>query len=162
MNKLTFSPIGKIRSPFKKPEGTPIQPTAKGAGKGKIELLPEYKKGLKDLEGFSHLILLYSCHKAGKCSLTVKPFMEDREHGIFSIRAPSRPNSIGLSIVRLVKIENNHLYIEDIDILDGTPLLDIKPYVPEFDRRENVKTGWLEKNVKKLSATEDDGRFANK
>lgn len=160
--KVTYESIGEIKSSFKKPKGTPIQPTAGGAAAGRIELLPEYKEGLLDLDGFSHLILLYHCHKAGKHSLTVKPFMEDKEHGIFSIRAPSRPCSIGLSIVRLDKIEDNILYIKDVDILDGTPLLDIKPYVPEFDRRENVKIGWLEKNVDKLSETEDDGRFSHK
>ncbi len=160
MQNITFNPIGTIKSPFKKPAGTPIQPTAEGAGRAQIELLPEYVEGLKNLDGFSHLILLYHCHLAKEPSLTVKPFMEDREHGIFAIRAPSRPNSIGLSIVRLKKIEKNILYIEDVDILDGTPLLDIKPYVPEFDVREGVKIGWLEKNVRKLSAIEDDGRFA--
>ena len=160
--KITYKPIGKIRSPFNKPEGTPIQPTAEESANGKIELLPDYKEGLKDLEGFSHLILLFHCHKAGEPSLTVKPFMEDKPHGIFSIRAPSRPNSIGLSIVQLEKIEDNIVYIKNVDILDETPLLDIKPYVPEFDRRDNVKIGWLEKNVSKLSSIEDDGRFSDK
>ena len=159
--KITYKLIGKFRSPFKEPEGTPIQPTAEGSTTGKIELLPEYQEGLKDLECFSHLILLYHCHKAGEPDLTVKPFMEDKHHGIFSIRAPSRPNSIGLSIVRLEKIEDNILYIKDVDILDKTPLLDIKPYVPNFDRRDNVKIGWLEENVNKLSSMEDDGRFAD-
>jgi tRNA (Thr-GGU) A37 N-methylase len=105
---------------------------------------------------------LYHCHKAGKPSLTVKPFMEDKEHGIFSIRAPSRPNSIGLSIVQLEKIEDNILYIKDVDILDKTPLLDLKPYVPEFDRRDEVKIGWMEENINKLSSVKDDGRFADK
>ena len=159
--KITYKTIGKIRSPFKEPKGTPIQPTAEGTANGKIKLLPEYKEGLEDLDGFSHLILLYHCHKAGESSLKVKPFMEDKHHGIFSIRAPSRPNSIGLSIVRLEKIEDNILYIKDVDILDDTPLIDIKPYVPEFDRRDDVKIGWLEKNVRKLSSAEDDGRFAD-
>ncbi|PUU91926.1 tRNA (N6-threonylcarbamoyladenosine(37)-N6)-methyltransferase TrmO [Halanaerobium sp.] len=160
--KITYESIGEIRSPFKGSEGTPIQPTAAGSAAGKIELLPEYQEGLKDLAGFSHLILLYHCHKAGKPSLTVKPFMEDKEHGIFSIRAPSRPNSIGLSIVQLEKIEDNILYIKDVDILDKTPLLDLKPYVPEFDRRDEVKIGWMEENINKLSSVKDDGRFADK
>ncbi|MCC3145725.1 tRNA (N6-threonylcarbamoyladenosine(37)-N6)-methyltransferase TrmO [Halanaerobium sp. Z-7514] len=160
--EITYKEIGKIRSNFKEAEGTPIQPTAKDSAKGRIELLAEYKQGLKDLAGFSHLILLYHCHKAGKAALTVKPFMEDKPHGIFSIRAPSRPNSIGLSVVQLEKIEDNIIYIKDVDILDKTPLLDIKPYVPEFDRRENVKIGWLEKNVAKLSSMKDDGRFTDK
>lgn len=159
--KITYQSIGEIRSPFKGPKGTPIQPTAAGSAAGKIELLPEYQEGLKDLAGFSHLILLYHCHQAGKASLTGKPFMEDKEHGIFSIRAPSRPNSIGLSIVQLEKIEANILYIKDVDILDKTPLLDLKPYVPEFDRRDEVKIGWMEENINKLSSVKDDGRFAD-
>lgn len=159
--EITYKPIGKIRSPFKEPEGTPIQPTAEGSASGKIELLPQYKEGLKDLEGFSHLILLFHCHKAGEPSLTVKPFMEDKPHGVFSIRAPSRPNSIGLSTVRLEKIEDNIIYIKDVDILDDTPLLDIKPYVPNIDIRDDVKSGWYEENISKLSSIDDDGRFAD-
>ena len=159
MKEITYKAIGKIRSPFKKPEGTPIQPPGAEGIEGKIELFPEYEEGLKDIEGFSHLILLYHCHLAGKCSLRNTPFMEDREHGIFAIRAPSRPNSIGLSVVRLKKREGNILYIEDVDIVDGTPLLDIKPFVPEFDSRKEVKIGWLKNNVNKLSDKRDDGRF---
>jgi len=160
MEKITYEAIGKILSPFEKPEGTPIQPSAVGAGKGRIIINEKYLAALRDLDGFSHLILLYHCHKAGKPSLTAKPFMEDKEHGIFSIRAPRRPNSIGLSVVKLEKIDGNIIYIRDVDILNNTPLIDIKPYVPEFDSRENVKIGWLEKNINKLSSTEDDGRFA--
>lgn len=159
MDKIVYSPIGRIISPFKEAKGTPIQPTADDTARGKIELFPEYVGGIKDLDGFSHLILLYHFHKAGEASLIVKPFLENEVHGIFAVRAPSRPNPIGLSIVRLLKIEENILHVADLDILDGTPLLDIKPYVPEFDRRDNVKIGWLGKNVDKLSNTKDDGRF---
>lgn len=159
MDKIVYSPIGRIISPFKEAKGTPIQPTADDTARGKIELFPEYIEGIKDLDGFSHLILLYHFHKAGEASLIVKPFLENEVHGIFAVRAPSRPNPIGLSIVRLLKIEENILHVADLDILDGTPLLDIKPYVPEFDRRDNVKIGWLGKNVDKLSNTKDDGRF---
>ena len=159
MKEITFRPIGRIRSEFKKPEGTPIQPPGAEGIEGKIELLAECEDGLKDLEGFSHLILLYHCHLAGECKLRNKPFMEDREHGVFAIRAPSRPNSIGLSVVRLEKIKGSTLYIRDVDIVDGTPLLDIKPYVPEFDSRENVRIGWLEENVGKMHDKKDDGRF---
>lgn len=159
MDKIVYSPIGRIISPFKEAKGTPIQPTADDTARGKIELFPEYVGGIKDLDGFSHLILLYHFHKAGEASLIVKPFLENEVHGIFAVRAPSRPNPIGLSIVRLLKIEENILHVADLDILDGTPLLDIKPYVPEFDRRDNVKIGWLGKNVAKLSNTKDDGRF---
>ena len=158
--KITYQSIGKIITNFNVGKGTPIQPTANGAGDGKIELFSEYLEGLKDLEGFSHIILLYHCHKAGKPSLLVKPFLDNKKHGIFSIRAPSRPNCIGLSIVHLIKIEKNILYIKDVDILNGTPLLDIKPYVPGFDQRENVKIGWLEMNLKNISSVEDDGRFS--
>ena len=159
MEEITFRPIGKIRSEFDEPEGTPIQPPGAVGIEGRIELLPELEDGLKDLDGFSHLILLYYCHLAGECSLRNTPFMEDKEHGIFAIRAPSRPNSIGLSVVRLEKIEGNILYIKDVDIVDGTPLLDIKPYVPQFDSRDNVRIGWLEDNVDKLPDKKDDGRF---
>lgn len=159
MEKIEYYPIGKILSPYKNAKGTPIQPSAEEAGEGKIIINPEYTEGLLDLDGFSHLILLYHCHKAGKPLLTAKPFMEDKKHGIFSIRAPRRPNSIGLSVVKLEKIDGNIIYIKDIDILNETPLIDIKPYVPEFDSRKNVKIGWLEKNIHKLSFIEDDGRF---
>ena len=159
MEEITFRPIGKIRSEFDEPEGTPIQPPGAVGIEGRIELLPELEDGLKDLDGFSHLILLYYCHLAGECSLRNTPFMEDKEHGIFAIRAPSRPNSIGLSVIRLEKIEGNILYIKDVDIVDGTPLLDIKPYVPQFDSRDNVRIGWLEDNVDKLPDKKDDGRF---
>ncbi len=162
MQEISFVPIGKIITPFDEPEGTPIQPPGAGETSGQVEVYREYAEGLKDIEGFSHLILLYYCHRAGKCSLLSKPFMEQKEHGIFSIRAPSRPNSIGLSIVRLVKREGNILHIKEVDILNNTPLLDIKPYVPQFDHRENVRIGWLEDNVKKVDEKRDDGRFADK
>ena len=161
MVDITFKPIGVINSPFNEPKGTPIQPPgARGVG-GSVELFPEYVEGLKDLEGFSHIILIYHFHLAKRPSLLVKPFMDHQPRGIFAIRAPSRPNPIGLSVVRLVRIEENMLYIEDLDIVDGTPLLDIKPYVPEFDPRDVEKRGWLEKNVAKVKTSKDDGRFVN-
>ncbi len=158
MVEIKYKPIGIIHSPFKEPKGTPIQPTA-SRSKGKVEVFPEFSDGLQDLEKFSHIILLYHFHLSKKSSLMMKPFMDDTEHGIFSIRAPSRPNSIGMSIVRLNKIEKNILYIENIDILEGTPLIDIKPFVPEFDNRNTTKNGWLKNNVYKLKNTKDDERF---
>ncbi len=158
MTKIIYIPIGIIHSPFKEPKGTPIQPTA-SRSKGKVEIFPEFSAGLQDLEKFSHIILLYHFHLSKKSSLMMKPFMDDTEHGIFSIRAPSRPNSIGMSIVRLNKIEKNILYIENIDILEGTPLIDIKPFVPEFDNRNTTENGWLKNNVYKLKNTKDDERF---
>jgi len=158
-DEITNKPIGIIRSPFKEPKGTPIQPAAAKGIEGRVEVFPEYAEGLKDLEGFSHIILIYHFHLARKSSLKVKPFMDDQLHEVFSTRAPSRPNTIGISVVRLVRIEGNALYVQDIDIVDGTPLLDIKPYVPEFDVRVVDKTGWLEKNVNKLPTLKNGGRF---
>lgn len=162
MIEIKYKPIGIIHSPFKDPKGVPIQPTAAIGIEGTIEVFPEYVDGLGDLEGFSHIILIYHFHLAKKASLKVKPYMDDRVHGVFATRSPSRPNPIGISVVSLVKIVGNTLYIKDVDILDGTPLLDIKPYVPEFDIRAVYRIGWLEENVKKLPTSKDDGRFADK
>ena len=159
MNEIKYKPIGIIHSLFKQPEGTPIQPTGAKNISGKVDLFSEYVDGLKDLEGFSHIILIYHFHLSKEASLKVKPYMDSKVHGIFAMRGPSRPNPIGMSIVRLIRIEENNLYIQDVDIIDGTPLLDIKPYVPEFDIREVEKIGWLEKNVSKLSRSKDNGRF---
>ncbi len=159
METITYRPIGQIRTPHTEPKGTPIQPPAAEGIEGKVEIFDEYVEGLKDLDGFSHIILLYHFHLMKKTTLRATPFMEDREHGIFAIRAPSRPNPIGLSIVRLMGIEKNMLHIKDVDIVDGTPLLDIKPYIPGFDRREDVRFGWLESHIDKLPDKKDDGRF---
>ena len=126
---------------------------------GTVEVFQEYTEGLKDIDGFSHVILVYHFHLSKKSLLKVKPFMDDQTHGVFSTRAPNRPNPIGISVVQLVEIEGNILHVKDLDIVDGTPLLDIKPYVPEFDIRDAKKKGWLEKNLSKLSASKDDGRF---
>jgi tRNA-Thr(GGU) m(6)t(6)A37 methyltransferase TsaA len=157
-NEVTYKPIGVIRSPFKEPKNVPIQASASGAI-GTIELNSEYIQGLKDLEGFSHIILLYHFHLIKSWSMLVKPFLDDKMHGLFATRATARPNPIGLSIVQLKSIEGNILHIQDVDILDGTPLLDIKPYVPKFDQRENCKIGWFNENLKKLPEAKDDGRF---
>ena len=159
MNVIRYKPIGVIHSPFKEPKGTPIQPAGAKGIDGTVEVFPEYVKGLKDVEGFSHIILIYHFHLSRGAPLKVKPYMDNESHGVFAMRGPSRPNPIGISIVRLMGIEGNVLHIQDVDIIDGTPLLDIKPYVPEFDIRKAERTGWLEKNVHKLSASKDDGRF---
>lgn len=156
---IIYQPIGVIRSPFKAPEGTPIQPAGAKGVVGQVELLPEYKEGLKDIDGFSHIILVYHFHLSRRPSLLVRPYMDKTEHGVFATRAPSRPNPIGISIVRLVGVEQNTLRIQDVDILDGTPILDIKPYVPEFDIRHATRIGWLGGNVHKLPTATDDGRF---
>jgi tRNA-Thr(GGU) m(6)t(6)A37 methyltransferase TsaA len=159
MNDIKYRPIGIIHSPFKEPKGTPIQPAGAKGINGTVELFPEYAEGLKDIEGFSHIVLLYHFHLSKGSVLVVKPYMDSEAHGVFAMRGPSRPNSIGVSVVRLVKVEENMLHIQDVDIVDGTPLLDIKPYVPEFDTREVERIGWLEKNVRKLSVSKDNGRF---
>ncbi|MBA7689458.1 tRNA (adenine(37)-N6)-methyltransferase [subsurface metagenome] len=159
MDEIKYKPIGVIHSPFKEPKGTPIQPAGAKGICGTVEVFPEYTKGLKDIDGFSHLILLYHFHLSQGASLEARPYMDNEVRGVFAMRSPGRPNPIGISVVRLLKVEGNMLHIQDLDIVDGTPLLDIKPYVPEFDIREVEKIGWLEKNVGKLSAAKDDGRF---
>ena len=159
MTEIRYKPIGVIHSPFKEPQGTPIQPAGAKGINGTVEIFPEYAEGLKDIEGFSHIILIYHFHLSRGALLKVKPYMDNQLHGVFAMRGPSRPNPIGISAVRLVRIEDNILHIQDVDIVDETPLLDIKPYVPEFDVREAERTGWLEKNVHKLPASKDDGRF---
>ena len=159
MKELKYIPIGIIHSRFKEPKGTPIQTTAALGVEGSVEVFPEYLEGLKDLEGFSHIVLLYHFHLSKDAQLTVVPYMDDRPHGVFATRAPARPNPIGMSVVRLVAVKDNVLSILDVDIVDGTPLLDIKPYTSDFDDREILRKGWLEDKVKKLPATKDDGRF---
>ena len=159
MHEIKYKPIGIIHSPFKEPKGTPIQPAGAKDIEGTIEVFPEYAEGLKDVEGFSHIILIFHFHLSRGVSLTAKPYMDNEERGVFAIRGPRRPNPIGISIVRLVRVEENILHIKDLDMIDGTPLLDIKPYVPEFDVQEVTKIGWLEKNVHKLPTLKDDGRF---
>ena len=157
MTEYTFKPIGVIKTPFTEKEGTPIQGGIHPESKGKVEVYREYAEGLLDLGGFSHIILLYVFHKSKGYNLKQKPFLDDKEHGVFAIRSPKRPNPIGLTVVRLEKIEGNILTVSGVDMLDGTPLLDIKPYIPDFDPRKKVSIGWLEGKItgKYLS----DGRF---
>ena len=159
ISKVTYKPIGIIHSPFKEPKGTPIQPEGARGVAGTVEVFPEYAGGLKDIEGFSHLILIYHFHLVGDWKPEVKPYMDDMPHGVFATRAPARPVSVGISVVRLTGVEKRLLHILDVDIVDGTPLLDIKPYVPEFDIREVEKTGWLKHNLHKLTSSRDDERF---
>ncbi len=135
-----------IRSPFNQSENTPIQPCFSDAI-GYAELQEEFVDGLESLDGFSHIILLYWCHKTRSSRMKVTPYLDRREHGLFATRAPSRPNPIGLSIVKLLKIEGNRLTLGDVDILDETPLLDIKPFVPRFDNRPDATSGWLTDSV---------------
>jgi len=158
--EIIFRSIGSIVSPFENPEGMPIQSSLAQGVQGKIVILPEYVEGLKDLDGFSHIILLYHFHKVDRHKLVVKPFLDDKPHGVFATRAPQRPNQIGLSIVKLVQVEGNILHVDNIDILDGTPLLDIKPYVPMFDQYESTSMGWLEKADTDYGEIKSDNRFS--
>ena len=160
MSEVRYKPIGVVHSPFKKPQNVPIQAAISKGIKGTVEVARRYVEGLKDLEGFSHIILIVHFHKSKAYSLLVKPYLDENLRGLFSTRAPSRPNPIGISIVRLTRIEDNILYIEDLDIIDGTPLLDIKPYVPNFDQRKKARIGWLRNKIKRISIISDDGRFA--
>jgi tRNA-Thr(GGU) m(6)t(6)A37 methyltransferase TsaA len=158
---IVYRPIGIIHTPFRQPEGTPIQPVGGTNAEGWIEIFPEFTEGLSDLDGFSHLILLYHCNQAKPFRLMVAPFLDDgQEHGVFATRSPSRPNPIGLSVVRLTEVAENRLHIRDLDILDRTPLLDLKPYVPSFDIRENTRIGWLTERHADAGEKRDDGRFS--
>ncbi len=157
--EIRFQPIGSIHTPFSDIEGMPIQPAGARGIKGTVELYPQYREGLKDLDGFSHIILLYHFHRSQGHKLVVKPFLDDEERGVFAVRAPRRPNPIGFSVVRLLRVEGGTLYVEEVDMLDGTPLLDIKPFVPQFEAPAGERGGWLAKHVKKVAQVVADGRF---
>jgi tRNA-Thr(GGU) m(6)t(6)A37 methyltransferase TsaA len=156
---VSYKPIGVIHSSFHNLEGMPIQPSSTLSGLGSIELYPEFVDGLKDLSGFSHIYLLYHFHKMHQPKLLVTPFLDTEPHGIFATRAPSRPNPIGISLVKIVSIKDNVIHIDHIDILDETPLLDIKPYVPEFEQVDTVRIGWLEKARGQINNQKSDKRF---
>ena len=160
--QIAYAPIGIIHSPFKKLAGMPIQPTSEISAEGQIEIYPEFTEGIKDLDGFSHIYLIYHLHKVRQAKLTVTPFLDKEVHGVFATRAPSRPNPIGLSLVKLIRVKGNLIYVDDIDILDGTPLLDIKPYIPEFENSNNIRVGWLEKSKEQVKEKKSDGRFVDK
>jgi tRNA-Thr(GGU) m(6)t(6)A37 methyltransferase TsaA len=149
MKKIIYKPIGIIHTPFKDATGTPHQPTAGKKVEGIVEIQPEYVEGLDDLEGFSHLILIYHLHLSIGYTLKVKPFMHDYFRGVFATRSPKRPNPIGISVVRLVKVKKGRIYVKGLDIIDGTPLLDIKPYIPD-DRQRVERIGWLSERLNQV------------
>ena len=157
--KIEYQKIGLIHSPFKNIREMPIQSVGASGIKGIVEVFPAFTEGLKDVEGFSHIILLYHFHQIKESMLLVTPFLDSQPRGVFATRAPKRPNPIGLSIVKLDDIEGNILHVENVDILDGTPLLDIKPYVPEFDNHPADRVGWLEKAKGRVRSQKSDGRF---
>jgi tRNA-Thr(GGU) m(6)t(6)A37 methyltransferase TsaA len=139
---VVYKPIGVIHSEHHLPEKTPIQPAYAAGCTGRVELYAEYAEGLRDVEGFSHVYLIYDFHRAGPAKLVVTPYMDDVERGVFATRAPCRPNAVGLSIVEVVRCDGDTLIVKGVDIIDGTPLLDIKPYTARFDHIETTRNGW--------------------
>ena len=161
--RIYYTPIGIIHSPFKQLAGMPIQTAFSKNGEGTVELFPQFKQGLKDLEGFSHIMLIYHFHKSKGYDLLCRPFLDKIKSGLFATRAPSRPNPIGLSIVRLQGINDNTLSVSSLDVIDGTPLIDIKPHIPQFDSPKAVKVGWFENALKKKKPTIlADNRFVDR
>ncbi len=156
---ITYEPIGLIRSPFAEIHDMPIQPIGARGIRGTVEVFTPFAAGLQDLDGFSHLILVYHFHRAPHSRLIVVPFLDEKQHGVFATRAPTRPNPIGLSVVKLMRVEGQVLEIENVDVLDGTPLLDIKPYVPAFDHFEVERVGWLAAAGRSAGEARSDGRF---
>ena len=147
MEEIILKPIGIVHSPFKEPVGVPKYPTDGKEHNGTIEIFPEYKDGLKDLDGFSHILVLFYFHKSEYSHLIVKPYLDTNLRGVFATRSPHRPNFIGLSLVELLKIADGILLIRGIDMIEGTPVLDIKPYIPEFDPIGGIRIGWLEGKI---------------
>lgn len=158
--EINYNSIGIINTPHQAKEGMPIQASSAKGIKGTIILEKQYMKGLQDLDGFSHIHLIYYFHKAKDYSLLTKPFLDDKEHGVFSTRAPKRPNVIGLSVVKLLSVKENILEIENIDVLDGTPLLDIKPYLPDFDFHEATKVAWYKGKTSDIANKRSDDRYS--
>ncbi len=157
---ISYRPIGVIRSPHADPVDAPIQPAGARGVRGTVEVDAALEPALEDLEGFSHVVLLYHCHRAAEAKLRVIPYLGDVGHGVLATRAPARPNPIGLSVVRLVGVRGPVLDIEDVDVLDGTPLLDVKPFVPAFDVPEGpIRIGWLEGRSGNAGSATADGRF---
>lgn len=156
--ELTVTSVGVIHSPFRRARGTPIQPVFAGGAEGWVEVFEPFAAGLKDLEGFERIWLLYWFHRAERNGkLIVTPYLDSTPRGVFSTRAPSRPNPIGLSCVKLLGVDHNTLQVQGIDVLDGTPVVDIKPYVPRFDCFEGVRAGWFESVTSGSGVA--DGRF---
>jgi len=162
MDKIIYLPIGIIHSPFEEPKGVPIQGAADHRAEAVVEIFPEFAEGLADLGEFSHIILIYHFHKSKNYKLKVTPYLDTKERGVFATRAPSRPNAIGLTVVRLLKIEKNRIYFCNADMIEGTPILDIKPYIPDVDVQQVQKIGWLTGKVHRMETTRDDSRFRAK
>ena len=160
--EVMYKAIGTIHSPFTELSGMPIQPTSESSARGTVELDPKFAEGLKDLDSFSHIYLIYHLHEAHTAKLRVVPFLDTEERGIFATRAPSRPNPIGLSLVKLVAIDQNRIHVDQLDVLYGTPLLDLKPFIPAFEGEEDVRMGWVEQAREKVRSARSDHRFLDK
>lgn len=158
---VAFRPIGILRSPHKELKGMPIQPVGARGVAGHIEVSPEFAAGLKDLAGFSHVIILYHLHRTKGFDLLVKPFLDTDDHGVFATRSPKRPNAIGLSVLELAGVDEAEGLVRllNVDVLDGTPVLDIKPYVPAFDSWRAERIGWFAGKVEAADNCRADGRF---
>jgi len=157
--RFHVTPIGFLQTPFKDIQNMPIQPSGASGVAGRLILKPELIEGIKDLDGFSHIYLIYLFHKTDAYQLTVTPFLDSTQHGVLATRAPKRPNPIGLSVVQLLSIQENVLHLENVDMLDGTPVLDIKPYIPSFDQPQDVRIGWLEGRGESVKTERSDERF---
>lgn len=162
MTEIVMNAIGVIRTPFQQSAGTPIQSYASRGAQGSVELFAGFEAGLRDLDGFDRIWLLFWLDRAAEARLVVRPYLDVVEHGVFATRAPARPNHIGLSSVRLRGIEGNVLQVADVDMLDGTPLLDIKPYVPAFDHQPAARIGWYEQRLAAGATALADDRFEKK
>jgi tRNA (adenine37-N6)-methyltransferase len=156
-DEISFEPIGVIETPFREPAGTPIQPSRANGARGKVRIEARFQAGLKDVAGFERIWLIYWLHKAPEARLLAIPFLDTRERGIFATRAPNRPCRIGISAVRLLAVQDGILEVADVDIIDGTPLLDVKPYVPEFDCYPASKAGWFDESSSERRVA--DARF---
>lgn len=157
---ISYEPIGHFRTPFTDIRGMPIQPLGAKGVQGTIAMVPELREGLADLDGFSHVIVLYHLHEIRGHELTVKPFLDQNTHGIFATRSPRRPNPIGLSVMKLNGVSGGTVFLENVDVLDGTPVIDIKPYVPDFDIWNADRIGWFEGKSGNASHHRADDRFA--
>ena len=160
MEIFFYRPIGIVKSNYNSKISMPIQPSSAENSKGVIEIDPEYINGLIDLDGFSHIIVIYHFHESEGFNLITKPFLDDKTHGVFATRAPKRPNNIGLSVLKLNKIVQNKLFVENVDILNQTPVLDIKPYIPQFNNADDVTIGWIEKSKEQIKSKKSDKRFS--
>jgi tRNA-Thr(GGU) m(6)t(6)A37 methyltransferase TsaA len=159
MEPVTFTPVGVVHSPHKELYGMPVQPPSAAGIAGEIEIFPEFAEGLLDIEGFSRIMVFYHLHRSAGPLLSAIPFLDTVPHGVFASRIPRRPNPLGFSVVRLLSRDRNILKIADVDILDGTPVLDIKPYVPEFDSYPNESSGWFAGKLDDMSSKRSDDRF---